>query len=97
MHRPGWDQNRCAGSKRHAPAIELQLAAAFQHDIDLRQSAVEVAGDQATAIVVCERTTGGSAVPDRREVESRLREQELEMLSERYLRNLRSEATIITR
>lgn len=60
-------------------------------------SAVEVAGDQATAIVVCERTTGGSAVPDRREVESRLREQELEMLSERYLRNLRSEATIITR
>lgn len=60
-------------------------------------SAVEVAGDQATAIVVCERATGGSAVPDRREVESRLREQELEMLSERYLRNLRSEATIITR
>lgn len=60
-------------------------------------SAVEVSGEQANAIVVCGRETGGAEVPDRREIEGRLREQELAMLSERYLRNLRSEATIITR
>jgi|CXWL01.1.fsa_nt_gi peptidyl-prolyl cis-trans isomerase SurA len=60
-------------------------------------STVEVSGEQATMIVVCGRETGGAEVPDRREIEGRLREQELGMLAERYLRNLRSEATIITR
>ncbi|GAM99683.1 survival protein SurA precursor [alpha proteobacterium U9-1i] len=54
-------------------------------------------GEQATMIVVCSRETGGGEVPDRREIEQRLRGQELDMLAERYLRNLRSEATIITR
>jgi peptidyl-prolyl cis-trans isomerase SurA len=47
--------------------------------------------------MVCGRTAGGAGVPDRREIEGRLREQELNMLAERYLRNLRREATIITR
>jgi peptidyl-prolyl cis-trans isomerase SurA len=54
-------------------------------------------GEQASFLVVCARETGGADVPDRREVEQRLRGQELDMLAERYLRNLRSEATIITR
>lgn len=56
-----------------------------------------VDGDQASIIVVCSREAGGSGVPDRREIEGRLREREMTMLSERYLRNLRREATIITR
>ncbi len=60
-------------------------------------SRVQVDGDLASSFVVCSREAGGSAVPDRQEIEGRLREQELTMLSERYLRNLRREATIITR
>ena len=60
-------------------------------------SPLEEAGDQINTIVLCGRETGGGAVPPAQEIEERLREQELAMLSERYLRNLRREATIITR
>jgi peptidyl-prolyl cis-trans isomerase SurA len=60
-------------------------------------SQVVTNGDQANIIVLCSRETGGSAVPDRTQIEDRLREAELSMLAERYLRNLRREATIITR
>ncbi len=60
-------------------------------------SPVQVDGEQASLFVVCARQTGGGAVPSRQEIEGRLREQEMTMLSERYLRNLRREATIITR
>lgn len=62
-----------------------------------RASPVVASGDQASTIVVCARETGGSAVPPRDVIESELREQELAMLADRYLRNLRREATIITR
>lgn len=62
-----------------------------------RASPVIANGDQVSTIVVCARETGGGGVPDRTQIEDRLREQELAMLSERYLRNLRREATIITR
>jgi peptidyl-prolyl cis-trans isomerase SurA len=60
-------------------------------------SPVVVEGDRATSVVVCSRETGGGGVPSSEEIESRLYEQEMAMLSERYLRNLRREATIITR
>lgn len=60
-------------------------------------SSIVTSGDQINFIVVCGRETGGGGIPDRDEIESRLREQELTMLSDRYLRNLRREATIITR
>jgi len=60
-------------------------------------SQVVTSGDQANIIMLCSRETGGSAVPDRQQIEDRLREAELSMLAERYLRNLRREATIITR
>lgn len=60
-------------------------------------SRVQIDGEVASTFVVCNRETGGSGVPDRAEIEGRLREQEMTMLSERYLRNLRREATIITR
>lgn len=62
-----------------------------------RASPVQVQGDQASTVVVCARESGGGGIPSREEIEDRLREQELSMLSDRYLRNLRSEATIITR
>lgn len=58
---------------------------------------VLVDGDTVNTIFVCGRQSGGGAVPAREEIEGRLREQELALLSERYLRNLRREATIITR
>lgn len=60
-------------------------------------STVVTNGDQANVIILCSRETGGSAIPDRQQIEDRLREAELGMLAERYLRNLRREATIITR
>lgn len=60
-------------------------------------SQVVVDGDQANIVVLCARETGGSAIPDRAQIEGRLREAELSMLAERYLRDLRAEATIITR
>lgn len=60
-------------------------------------STVVTSGDQANVIVLCSREAGGNAIPDRRQIEDRLREAELSMLAERYLRNLRREATIITR
>jgi peptidyl-prolyl cis-trans isomerase SurA len=60
-------------------------------------SEVRVEGDRADMLVVCSRQTGGAGVPDRNEIENRLREAEMTMLSDRYLRNLRREATIITR
>lgn len=57
-------------------------------------SPVEENGEQVSMLVVCSRETGGAGVPSRQEIESRLFEQELSMLSERYLRNLRREATV---
>jgi peptidyl-prolyl cis-trans isomerase SurA len=60
-------------------------------------STIVTNGDQANIIVLCGRETGGAAIPDRSQIEDRLREAELSMLAERYLRNLRREATIITR
>jgi len=60
-------------------------------------STVVTSGDQANIVMLCSRETGGSAIPDRQQIEDRLREAELSMLAERYLRNLRREATIITR
>lgn len=60
-------------------------------------SSVVTNGDQANIIMLCARETGGSAIPDRQQIEDRLREAELSMLAERYLRNLRREATIIMR
>ena len=47
--------------------------------------------------MVCARETAGGGLPSRQEVENRLYEQEMAMLSQRYLRNLRRDSTIITR
>ncbi len=58
---------------------------------------VQVDGGLANFILVCTRQTGGGGVPSHDEVEQRLRSDELNMLAERYLRNLRREANIITR
>jgi peptidyl-prolyl cis-trans isomerase SurA len=58
---------------------------------------ITVTEQQAAMMVVCNRETAAAGMPTRDEVENRLFEQELAMLSQRYLRNLRREATIITR
>jgi peptidyl-prolyl cis-trans isomerase SurA len=80
---------------------ESDLAAGIRERIASVQagqtSEVRVEGDRADMLVVCSRQTGGAGVPDRNEIENRLREAEMTMLSDRYLRNLRREATIITR
>ncbi len=60
-------------------------------------SPIIVDGDRVNTIIVCTRDVGGGGVPERAQIEDRLREQELTMLADRHLRNLRREATIITR
>jgi len=54
-------------------------------------------GENVTMMVVCGRETNTSGMPGRAEVESRLFDQELAMHAQRYLRDLRRDATIITR
>lgn len=58
---------------------------------------VTLVGESAAMIIVCSRETNATGLPSRDEIEGRLFEQELAMLAQRYLRNLRREATIITR
>ena len=58
---------------------------------------VIVNGDTASALVVCAREAGGADLPSPEQLENQLFEREMSLLSERYLRNLRREATIITR
>ncbi|MBL8550839.1 MAG: peptidylprolyl isomerase [Hyphomonadaceae bacterium] len=60
-------------------------------------TAIAITDNQASLMVVCNRETAAAGMPTRDEIENRLFEQELAMLSQRYLRNLRREATIITR
>ena len=60
-------------------------------------SQVTVSGDQASMLVVCSRETNTTGLPSRDEIENRLFEQELAMLAERYLRNLRRDATVAIR
>lgn len=60
-------------------------------------SAVTVAGESAAMFVVCAREETATGLPSRQEIENRLFEQELALLAQRYLRDLRREATIITR
>jgi len=48
-------------------------------------------------IAVCDRRRSGSTVPTRTEVEGRLMDQQLSLISRRYLRDLRTSATIETR
>jgi len=62
-----------------------------------QSSAVNVSGETASMLVVCAREETTEGVPSRSEIEDRLFEAELAMLSQRYLRDLRREATIITR
>jgi peptidyl-prolyl cis-trans isomerase SurA len=60
-------------------------------------TALQEANGRASVLFVCSRQTGGGGVPSVDEISDRLFEQEMTMLSERYLRNLRREATIIQR
>jgi len=48
-------------------------------------------------IILCARHQSGLTMPSRDEIESRIEDQELSMISRRYLRDLRSSATIETR
>ena len=64
---------------------------------EAKASAVYETATGLAALVVCARQTGGGGLPSRQEVENRLFEQEMAMLSQRYLRNLRRDSTIITR
>ncbi|MFT3726445.1 MAG: peptidylprolyl isomerase [Terricaulis sp.] len=76
-----------------SPEVQARI-----HDVaNGAATAVATSGDTASLLVVCGRETGGGGIPSRDEIEQRLRGQELTMLSDRYLRDMRREATIITR
>lgn len=64
---------------------------------DEKASALYETPNGLAALVVCARQTAGGGLPSRQEIENRLFEQEMAMLSQRYLRNLRRDSTIITR
>ena len=51
----------------------------------------------ATAIMVCNRTSTGSEIPTRDEIENRLMDNQLAQASRKHLRDLRSKATISVR
>ncbi len=48
-------------------------------------------------IALCDRHQSGVNIPSREEIEARLEDQQLDLISRRYLRDLRSSATIETR
>lgn len=60
-------------------------------------SALIDGGNKVSTIVVCDRGSEGGILPSRDQIEDRLYDQELSMLSQRYLMDLRRESTIITR
>ncbi|MGE0827924.1 MAG: peptidylprolyl isomerase [Hyphomonadaceae bacterium] len=82
-------------------AAESDLSDAVRQQInDLaagQAAGIEITGDQASFLLVCARETSMDGLPSRTEIENRLYEQELALLAQRYLRNLRRESTIITR
>lgn len=91
-----------------AAVVDLGEATEAELSEEVRNRIADVDNQAATAVyetpdgalaslVVCQRTTAGGGAPSRQEVENRLYEQELAMLSQRYLRNLRRDSTIITR
>lgn len=55
------------------------------------------AGNGLAVMYVCRREDGAEALPSKEDLKNRLKDQELNMISERELRNLRRDATIIYR
>lgn len=97
---------RAAGSVNGAKVVDLgdvaqaDLSDTMAEAVDTlsagQTSNVLINGDSASLLVVCARAAEGEGIPTRDEVENRLFDQELAMLSQRYLRNLRRDSTIIT-
>jgi peptidyl-prolyl cis-trans isomerase SurA len=54
-------------------------------------------GTDKAVFFVCERSAGGPQMPSRENIRERLFDQEISMLADRYLRDLKREATIIRR
>jgi peptidyl-prolyl cis-trans isomerase SurA len=77
--------------------LSTEVRARIEGVDDGAASSVAENGDSVNALVVCARQSSGGGVPSRDEIEDRLFDQELAMLSQRYLRNLRRDSTIITR
>jgi peptidyl-prolyl cis-trans isomerase SurA len=55
------------------------------------------AGDSQLVLFVCERAAADAAVPTRDQIRDRLFDTEISMLADRYLRDLKREATIVRR
>ena len=58
---------------------------------------IRLSGDRAAKVFICSRESSGSDIPDRDNMENRLREQQIALLAERYLRDIKRDATIIRR
>lgn len=77
--------------------LSTEVRARISQVEESKASAVYETPNGLAALIVCERQTGGGGLPSRQEIENRLFEQEMAMLAQRYLRNLRRDSTIITR
>ena len=90
-----------------AQIVELGETVESELSPEVRQRITDLEDGQASvpyetpnglaALVVCGRQSAGGGLPTRRDIENRLYDQELTMLANRYLRNLRRDSTIITR
>jgi peptidyl-prolyl cis-trans isomerase SurA len=82
-------------------AVVSELSQSVQDQIsglsDGQSSTPALSGDRVSMMVVCGRETNTTGVPSRAEIQDRLFEQELAMHAQRYIRDLRRDATIITR
>ena len=76
-----------------APQIQQTVMALGPNQI----SAPLRAPDAIVMVMVCDRKTEGDTLPDRNEIADRLRMQKLDLLSRRYLRDLRRSAFIDVR
>jgi peptidyl-prolyl cis-trans isomerase SurA len=98
---------RLIGNVQGAQIVDLGDALESDLSPDVRQridgleegkaSALFETSSGLAALIVCARQTAGGGLPSRRDIENRLYDQELTMLANRYLRNLRRDSTIITR
>lgn len=97
---------RMASNVRGASLVDLgdvaqadlspEFSAAIENAEVGEASPIMPMGENVAMLIVCAKGAEGEGLPSADEVEDRLFEQELAMLSQRYLRNLRRESTIIT-
>ena len=79
--------------------LVTQLSPAFRSSLENLEAGqstgvLDLTDDAKVVFYVCQRKTGGSEVPSRDDIHDRLFQAEIAMIADRYLRDLKREATI---